>query len=584
MEHKPDTFHTADLVIIGSGAAGLMAALVAAREGADVILVEAGNLLGGATALSEGMAWFPNNPEARQLPHAPSMSEEADSALAYLQACSGLGFDAARARAYVDAGPEVLAFLKKEAGLEFRLNRGSRDYYPDAPGSSLGRRALNPLPFDARGMDPSLFARIRPPLGTMVLFAGMSIASQDLADYMNVTRSLSAVARITGHVARYALDRMAGWPRGTRVANGNAIVARLAAAADAAGVRILTDWPAEGMFCGGEGKVCGVTGPKGSILASGGVILASGGLNAHPTARRELVGDFSHIPLPDAEPGLPDLSELIAETGAVLVRPSREPLLWAPASEVPAAVHRAGRWPHFGDRAKPGTICVGPDGRRFANEAQVYHDFVPAMIRAFGHHPEGPHCWIICDHRAIRRYGLGPVGPAPVRLGPYLRSGYLHRANSVVELAGLIGIPSEVLSETVGRFNEAARQGRDPDFGRGESVYDQGNGDPAHRPNPALGPLERGPFYAIRLLPGDIGGFIGLATDAKARALGASGRPVPGLWAAGNAAAPLTDGTYPAAGLTIGAALTFGYIAARDALARLRESRLPENQMRGARG
>jgi len=581
MEHKAGTFQAATLVVIGSGAAGLVAALAAAKGGADVILVEAGDLLGGATALSEGMAWFPNNPEARQLPDAPSMSEEAESALAYLEACSGFGFDAARARAYIDAGPQVLAFLKEEAGLEFRLNRGSRDYYPDAPGSSLGRRALNPLPFDARGMDPTFFSHIRPPLGTMVLFGGMSIASQDLADYMNVMRSPAAMVRITGHIARYVLDRMQGWSRGTRVANGNAIVARLTAAADAAGVRILTGWPAEEMFCDVAGKVCGIAGPKGSILASGGVILASGGLNAHPTGRRELVGDFSHIPLPEAEPGLPGLSGLIAGTGAVLVRPSREPLLWAPASEVPATVHRAGRWPHFGDRAKPGTICVGPDGRRFANEAQVYHDFVPAMIRAFRHYPEGPHCWIICDHHAIRRYGLGPVGPAPVRLEPYLRAGYLHRGSSVAELASRIGIPGAVLNETIGRFNEAARQGQDPDFGRGESVYDQGNGDPENRPNPALRPLARGPFYAIRLLPGDIGGFIGLATDAKARALSASGRPVPGLWAAGNAAAPLTDGTYPAAGLTIGAALTFGYIAARDALARLRGSRHLENQMRG---
>lgn len=262
---------------------------------------------------------------------------------------------------------------------------------------------------------------------------------------------------------------------------------------------------------------------------------------------------------------MPPLERLVAGTGAAIVTEVSQPVLWAPTSVVPASVARAGAWPHFADRAKPGVICLGPDGRRFANEAQVYQDFVPAMIAATGDHPEGPHCWIVTDHRAIRRYGLGPVGPFPVRLGPYLRASYLKRGKTVEDLARAIGLPPDAVRDSINVFNAFARHGRDSDFGRGESAYDRGNGDASHQPNPTLGPLERGPFYAIRIVPGDIGTFIGLRTDVAARVLDGSGRHVPGLWAAGSAAAPITGGTYPAAGLTIGQAMTFGYAAAQDA-------------------
>jgi succinate dehydrogenase/fumarate reductase flavoprotein subunit len=221
-------------------------------------------------------------------------------------------------------------------------------------------------------------------------------------------------------------------------------------------------------------------------------------------------------------------------------------------------------------------ICLGPDGKRFANEAQVYHDFVPAMIAATGTCPEGAHCWIVTDHRALRRYGLGPIGPFPVRLGPYLRAGYLKRGRTPANLARTIGLPPAAVQDSITRFNAFAREGRDADFGRGDSAYDRGNGDATHAPNPTLGALEQGPFYAIRLVPGDIGSFVGLRVDENARVLDAKGAMVPGLWAAGSAAAPLTGGTYPAAGLTIGQAMTFGYVAALDACAAPVETRAAE--------
>jgi len=563
-----------DLVVIGSGAAGLTAALLALDRGCSVILLEADEWLGGATALSEGMIWVPNNPEAAQLADAPGRQAEADAAVAYLLANSGNRVDAARLRSFVDAAPQALDFVTGRAGVRFALNRGSRDYYPEMPGATLGRRALNPLPFDARGMEKGLFARIRPPLGTMMLFGGLSIASQDMADYTRVLRSPGAALRVAGHGLRYLADRLRGWPRGTRLANGNAIVARLADAVARSGGQIRTRWPVAHVEFD-NGRVVGVCGPKGKFAARLGVILASGGLNASHAARRQLLGPSPHVAIP-AGIEAPDLAALTRGTGAQIVTAVSQPVLWAPCSVVPPGLARAGAWPHFGDRAKPGVICLGPDGRRFTNEAQVYHDFVPAMIAATAHHPEGPHCWIAADHAAIRRYGLGPIGPSPVRLGPYIRAGYLRQGKTPADLARNTGLPPEAVAASIARFNAAARQGVDPDFGRGTSAYDRGNGDPLHRPNPALGALERGPFYAIRMTPGDIGTFIGLATDGAARVLDEQGRPVPGLWAAGNAATPITGGSYPAAGLTIGSAMIFGYLAACDATAGIRRKSAAE--------
>jgi hypothetical protein len=408
----------------------------------------------------------------------------------------------------------------------------------------------------------------------MMVLKGLSIASQDAGDYLNFGRNSAAFTRVTCHALRYLVDRLTGWPRGTRLANGNVIVAQLAEAIRQRGGVLLTEWPVERLLRE-EGKVVGVASQRGQIRAKQGVVLASGGFNANHAARKALVGTHHHVAIPAASPIRP-LDDLVAGTGAALAREVSQPVLWAPASVVPASVGRSGAWPHFGDRAKPGVICLGPDGKRFANEAQVYHDFVPAMIAATGTCPEGAHCWIVTDHRALRRYGLGPIGPFPVRLGPYLRAGYLKRGRTPANLARTIGLPPAAVQDSITRFNAFAREGRDADFGRGDSAYDRGNGDATHAPNPTLGALEQGPFYAIRLVPGDIGSFVGLRVDENARVLDAKGAMVPGLWAAGSAAAPLTGGTYPAAGLTIGQAMTFGYVAALDACAAPVETRAAE--------
>jgi succinate dehydrogenase/fumarate reductase flavoprotein subunit len=215
------------------------------------------------------------------------------------------------------------------------------------------------------------------------------------------------------------------------------------------------------------------------------------------------------------------------------------------------------------DRAKPGSIGVLRTGRRFVNEANGYHDYVSAMIAAA---PAGEpvQAWQIADARFARRYPLGMAKPRPVPLFPYLRSGYLKRGATLEELARVCGIDPKGLVETVRAFNENARRGVDPEFGRGETPFNRYGGDPAVGPNPSLAPLEKGPFYAVRIVPGSFGTFAGLATDARARVLDRDDRPVPGLYAVGNDQASVMGGHYPAGGINIGPAMAFGYVAARD--------------------
>jgi succinate dehydrogenase/fumarate reductase flavoprotein subunit len=218
--------------------------------------------------------------------------------------------------------------------------------------------------------------------------------------------------------------------------------------------------------------------------------------------------------------------------------------------------------PHFIDRAKPGVIAVTRDGRRFANEGNSYHDFVQAMTKAVKPGEEIA-AYLVCDHKTLRKYGLGCVPPFPMPLGHHLRTGYLMRGDTLPTLAAKAGIDAQALAETVGEFNATAASGQDAAFGKGSKAYNRYQGDALHGPNPCVAPLENGPFYAIKMVVGDLGTYAGIVTDANARALDAEGRVIPGLYAAGNDMASIMGGNYPGAGITLGPALTFGYIAGR---------------------
>jgi len=300
------------------------------------------------------------------------------------------------------------------------------------------------------------------------------------------------------------------------------------------------------------------------VRAARGVVLACGGF-PHDVARRART--FAYTPsgrehwsaAPRSNSG--DGIRLGESIGAHFDGALEAPAAWAPVSIVPA--HDGVKdvaFPHLIERAKPGVIAVTRAGKRFVNEASSYHDFIGALLDTT---PAGEEvcAWLVCDHRFQRRYGLGFSKPFPFPVGPYRRSGYLKRGATLAQLAEQCGIEANALAETVATYNRYAKQGFDPQFHKGSTPYNRVQGDAAHQPNPCLAPIESGPYYAVKLLPGSLGTFAGLATDAQARVLDGAGRTIDGLYAVGNDSASMMGGCYPSGGITLGPAMTFGYLA-----------------------
>jgi succinate dehydrogenase/fumarate reductase flavoprotein subunit len=226
---------------------------------------------------------------------------------------------------------------------------------------------------------------------------------------------------------------------------------------------------------------------------------------------------------------------------------------------VPWQNGRIGVFPHIIDRGKPGLIAVRRNGQRFCNEGLGYHDFV-ADLQAQLDADEPAKAWMICDYRFLRRYGLGIVRPTPVPYSPWVKSGYLKEANTLEELARQCGIDSAAFVETVKSFNDSAAKGEDPEFGRGTTPYMRLQGDAEIQPNPCVAPIVKAPFFAIEVVPGSFGTFAGIDVDENCRVLTADQKHIDGLFAVGTDAASVFGGFYPAGGIAIGPALTFGYV------------------------
>jgi len=556
-----------DLVVIGSGAAGLTTAVLSAHLGLKVLVIEKAKKIGGTTARSEGMIWVPDNLHARSI----GIKDDVEDINTYIREIAGNHYNEGLAKAYVDNASKMLELVEKIGAAHFKLALGSVDYEQERNGASKGTRALNPLGFDGRNLARSDFDLLADPLPTTMLFGGMTIESADFEHYFGLTKTPKAWWVLANRVGRYAVDRLMGYRRGTRLAGGHGLIASLFKAARGLNIDIRTATSATELLMNDKDEIMGVrveSDGKSEDIKTTSVCCASGGFAGSMEQKARF---FDHVAVGKAHVNIAaptatgDGADMAVEVGAVRNNDISDYAAWAPVSLVPQQDGSTVPIPHFTDRNKPGFLAVSPKAKRFVNESGTYHRFVPAMVEACADLEEVS-AWLICDHAAIRRYGMGRVGPAPTRLAPHIRSGYLFKAATIADLADKVGLDKETLSQTVTRFNDYAEKGQDPDFDRGKSDYDIAQGDAeAIGGHPSLGPVANGPFYAMKLWPADISSFLGLKIDHHARVLREDGTIIKGLYATGNDATSPFGGAYPGAGATIGFAMTFAYIVARHA-------------------
>ena len=551
-----------DLIVIGSGVAGLTAALTAALDGLKVVVLEHSHAIGGTSARSSGTVWIPAN----HYMAAGDIDRDREEAAAYLASLVGERGDAAMWQTYLDSAPRMLVDLDRRAGIVFRPYRSAPDYRQDKPGAARGGRPLEPMPFDGRLLGTD-FARLASALPELMLFGGMMITRGEAMELLRADRSPKAMALGLRLITRYLLDRTR-YPRGTRLVLGNALVARLMKAVRDRNVPVLTD-VAPTRLIDRDGAIRGVAftsgGKTASLVARRGVVLAGGGFPASPRWRAR------HLPHPVAEwtPAAAGCDgstlDLALDAGAALGASGIDNALWFPSSVTARKDGSTAVYPHIVlDRAKPGLIAVDSAGKRFVNEAVSYHEFVRAMYASHKETAAIP-AWLVCDRRFIARYGLGMIRPRTPRLRKYVASGYLREAQTIADLASQIDLPPAALTATVGRFNSFMQDGVDRDFAKGSNIYDRSNGDAAVTPNPCLGPIDQPPFYAVPVFPTPLGTSRGLRADVNARVVNAEGQPIPGLYACGNDMQSAFGGEYPGAGAQLGQAMTFGWIAARHA-------------------
>jgi 3-oxosteroid 1-dehydrogenase len=550
-----------DVVVVGSGAAGMTAALAAAKHGLSVVLLEKAAHFGGSTARSGGGVWIPNNEVLRR----DGVQDSAEAARAYLHAIIGDAVPAERIDTYLERGPEALSFLLANSPLEMQWVPDYSDYYPEAPGGRLGGRSVEPKPFDRKrlGADRAL---LEPDYSDAPL--NVTVTQADFRWATLALRHPRGILRVLRIGLRWILAMLT---RKDLCARGQAFAAAVRLGLRGAGVPVLLETALEDLVVE-DGRVAGVVVTQGNaqrtIRARHGVVLASGGFEHNEAMRkeyqREPIGtDWTVGAAANTGDGI-RAGERLGAALAVM-----EDAWWGPS--VPLT---GGPWFCLAERTLPGGIMVNQRGVRFMNEAAPYVEAVHRMYGGPNGQGDGPGenipCWMVIDQRYRNRYffaGRSPRQPFP---GRWYKSGTVVRADSLAELAGKIGVPADALTATVERFNGYARTGKDADFGRGDSGYDRYYGDPTVKPNPSLGAIDKAPFYAISIVPGDLGTKGGLVTDSAARVLRADGTAIEGLYAAGNASAPVMGHTYAGPGATIGPALTFGYLAALDIAERAR--------------
>jgi succinate dehydrogenase/fumarate reductase flavoprotein subunit len=558
MKLRPQGNEAYDVVVIGSGAGGMSTAITAKLHGLSVAIIEKEPVFGGTTAFSGGVLWIPGNHHARDA----GIEDSRDDALTYMKEETGNFYEAEAVDAFLDAGPDMVDFFESKTAVKF-VPTLYPDYHPDVPGGVDVGRSILAAPFDTSSLGENL-KRLRPPLST-ITFMGMMFNSSnaDIKHFFNATKSVTSFAYVTKRMAKH-FGEVARYGRGVQVTSGNALAARLGKSVFDLGIPLYTDTAADELIVE-DGRVTGVRTAYGVLSASKGVVIATGGF-AHDIEKLKqayphLARGGEHVsPVPEGNTG--DGIRLAEAIGGHAPIEFNDTSAWMPVSKVPQGNGKFGAFPHLLDRYKPGIIAVLKSGTRFTNESESYHDVGAALMRACEGQEETA-AWLICDHPTIRKYGLGFAKPAPVPLAKYLANGYLQKGKTLEDLARATGIDAEGLKATVATYNKDAVNGSDPQFGRGTTSFNRYLADPDHQPNPCVGPIEQGPFYALRIVMGDLGTFDGLRTDVTGKVQRDDGSTIDGLYAVGNDRASIMGGNYPGAGITLGPAMTFGYLTGR---------------------
>ncbi|MEV7524521.1 FAD-dependent oxidoreductase [Streptomyces sp. NPDC091371] len=535
-----------DVVVVGSGAAGLAAAVTARLRGLTALVVEKTDKYGGSTALSGGAIWVPGNLHLDRA----GLADTYDKARAYLDATVGDRVPAARKDAYLAHGPRMVREFHDRTDIRFMYTPGYSDYFPEAQGGMAQGRSIEPCIVDFKRLGVLRHDMRRAGLPTY----GLTMTSYDFR-FLNMVSRTWAGKKVSLKVGARAVKALVTGR--TLLSLGEALVARMRLSLHRLGGDLWLSAPLTGLVTDPAGRVTGVrvtrAGREVTVRARGGVVLASGGFSHDQQLREKYLPQPTSTAWTHASEGQTgDALRLGEELGAATDLLDK---VWGAPSVCPP-----GEKPFFlvADRGIPGMVIVNEAGERYANEAAPYHAFVDRMYAADRPEARTVPSWLILDARSKARYifaGLFPGQPFPKR---WLESGFLKRADSLEELARQIAAPA--LPAAIRRFNGFAEEGVDEDFGRGSSVYDRYYGDPT-LPNPNLAPIDKGPFYAVPVHPGDIGTKGGLVTDGDGRVLREDGGVIEGLYASGNCSAAVMGETYPGPGATIGPAMAFSWAA-----------------------
>ncbi len=556
---------TYDVVVVGSGSAGAMAALRAADHGMKVLIVEKTQKFGGTSATSGGVLWIPNHGLDGE------KGDSREQTLQYLDSIIGKPVDRERLEAFVDQAPKMLHYLK---GTGVKVMAAAwPDYEPLKPGARADRSVVVET-FDGRELGDDIYPLMREQYNRFKLFGRYAMDLTETFSLMMQNKGWRGVAAKV--IGRYWADRSTRKVshRDRRFTSGAALMGAVYKQVFDRGVELRMETALEGLVVDESGKVAGVEvsrfGTRYTVNARHGVVLAAGGFEWNQALRERffpIPGSVRHSSSPeDANRG----EALIAAEKVGAATEHTEQGWWIPTMTLPAPgasnfheIHQAAF-----DVGRPWSVVVNRNGVRFVDEACGYDQFGQGMVR--DHLATGANmpCWLVFDAKFRKKFSAGGLMPtvhtAEDKVPDDWWGHYIFRAGSLGELARQIGVPSDALQKTVSNINEYSKTGVDPEFGRGMNIYDQFFGDPTVTPNPNLGPLDTPPFYAVPINCGDLGTKGGLKCDARARVLDAAGNPIPGLYAAGNNSATPFGDVYPGAGATIGPAMTFAYVAAND--------------------